>query len=85
MDAYVEYKNEIKFVDQARSAIIHHVRPGIKYGNVYFEAGTYSEGDYGIEAGYKVKFKNILLKGKWEGLKDDTLKHKLETEIRFTW
>ena len=86
MDAYVEYKNEIKYQDQAYKQTIHHVRPGVKLGNFYFEGGYFSEGDFGAEAGYKFKLgPNLQLKGKWEGPKDDSLKHKLETEVRWTF
>ena len=86
MDAYVEYKNEIKYQDQAYKQTIHHVRPGVKLGNFDFEGGYFSEGDFGAEAGYKFKLgPNLQLKGKWEGTKDDSLKHKLETEVRWTF
>lgn len=86
MDAYVEYKNEIKYQDQTYKQSIHHLRPGVKLGNFYFEGGYFSEGDYGAEAGYKFKLgPNLQLKGKWEGTKDDKLKHKLETEVRWTF
>jgi len=82
MDAYIEYKNEIKYTDNKS---IHHLRPGVKLGNFYFEGGYFSEGDYGVEAGYKFTLENFQIKGKWEGTSDDQLKHKLETEIRFTF
>ena len=86
MDYYVEYKNELKYQDSTYKQDIHHLRPGVKLGNFYFEGGYFSEGDFGAEAGYKFKLgPNLLLKGKWEGTKSDSLKHKLETEVRWTF
>lgn len=83
---YLEWKNEIKYTNSAYKQTINHLRPGIKLGNFYFEGGYFSEGDFSAEAGYKFKLgPNLLLKGKWEGTQDDNLKHKLETEVRWTF
>lgn len=86
MDAYIEWKNELKFTDSYYEQRIDHVRPGIKIGNFYLEGGYFSEGDFSTEAGYKFKLTpNLEIKGKWEGTKDQDFKHKLETEVRWNF
>ena len=83
---YIEWKNEIKYVNSEYVQTINHVRPGVKVGNFYLEGGYFSEGDFSTEAGYKFRITpNLQLKGKWEGTVDEEFKHKLETELRWTF
>ena len=90
---YVEYKNELKFLDDEflSDDIVHHLRFGTLLGdsdkNLYFEVGPRTDG-YSGEVGYKIKNGPLTFKGKWEGSKIDEVDpigSKLETEIRFSF
>lgn len=84
---YLEWKNELKYSNSAYEKTVNHLRPGVKFKNFYWEGGYVSDGKFGAETGYKFQFDSLTVKGKWEGISsnDDTLKHKLETEVRFTF
>ena len=89
-EPYIEYKNASAFIDREYLDQVNYLRPGYKWdNNLYVEAGPmYLDDDWGTgaEAGYKFKLDKITLKGKWEGAQyHGDLKHKLETEIRYTW
>jgi len=71
---YIEYKRTEKLHEAPKE----YLRAGYKAKN-----NTYLEiGDSSWEAGYKVKFKKFLVKGKLEHTDG---KNKLETEIRYTF
>ena len=82
---YVEYKNELKFKDRYCEKEIHHIRLGYQTKkNFYFEAGPRT-GGFSSEVGYKVKRGAFTFKGKWEGSRTEDFKHKVQTEVRYTW
>jgi len=71
---YIEYKRTEKLHEAPKQ----YLRAGYKAKN-----NTYLEiGDSSWEAGYNVKFKKFLVKGKFERANG---KNKLETEIRYTF
>lgn len=87
--SYVEYKNEMRFVNgQHLPRDAHHLRFGLVYSNFYGELGGVDT-DFGSgvsgEFGYKFRFdQQWEIKGKWEGTSlSNDLGHKLETEFRF--
>ena len=82
---YIEYKNELKYKDTNFKKDIHHFRVGYQTKkNFYFEAGPLSNCT-SAEAGYKFEKGPLTIKVKWEGSKTESLDHKLETEMRYTW
>ena len=84
-EPYVEYKSELKYKDTNFRKDIHHFRIGYQTKkNFYFEAGPRSNGS-SAEVGYKFEKGPFTIKGMWEGSKTDSLDHKLETEVRYTW
>lgn len=89
-DTYVEYKNELKYSHSARQDTINHFRVGYETknpltGNKYYIESGYTTDGSSVEMGYKIKKGYTTFKGKWEGVDTDTFKHKLETEIRYTF
>lgn len=81
---YIEYKNEY---DVRKEDQTHHLRFGYKAdNNLYIEAGKMN-GGFSSEMGYKQKWQNWELKGKFEIKKQDhsNSKSKLETELRYTF
>jgi hypothetical protein len=57
----------------------------MKFENdIYFEFGPMTDGE-SFETGYKWKDENWKFKMKWEGKNTESLKHKVETEIRYTF
>lgn len=89
-DTYVEYKNELKYSYSTHQDTINHLRVGYETKNpltgskYYIESGYTTDGS-SLEMGYKIKRGHTTFKGKWEGVDTDTFKHKLETEIRYTF
>ena len=84
-DPYIEVKNELKYRDSLYEQAINHIRIGYKgKRNFYVEAGPRTDGT-SAELGYKFNKGNFTFKGKWEGSKTEDLKHKVETEVRYTF
>ena len=84
-EPYVEYKHQLKYQDTNFRKDIHHFRVGYQTKkNFYFEGGPRSNGT-SAEVGYKFEKGPFTIKGKWEGSKTESLDHKLETKVRYTW
>jgi hypothetical protein len=82
---YIEWKNEVKYTDSHYDKTINYFRAGMKFENdTYFEFGPMTDGE-SFETGYKWKDENWKFKMKWEGKNTESLKHKVETEIRYTF
>lgn len=87
---YTEYKSEIKFKSDTHTGNIDTLRFGAKFNNFYIESGA-ATGEFGTgmstEIGYKFNIdEHWDIKGKWEGTENHPfVKHKLETEIRYTF
>lgn len=83
--AYLEYRNDLKFEDSEFGSGINYLRFGYKFdNNVYFDIGPRTDG-VSAELGYKYNFlTDWVIKGKWEGSEVDDLNHKLETELRYS-
>ena len=81
---YVEWKNEQKYIDSSHDKSVNYFRAGIRFKNTYFELGPMTDGE-SFETGYKFKNRNWKFKMKWEGKNTTSLKHKVETEIRYNF
>ena len=81
---YVKWKWEQKYINSLHDKTVNHLRAGMKWGNAYIEAGPMTDGE-SFETGVKFKDENWKFKIKWEGKNTETLKHKVETEIRYTF
>ena len=81
---YVEWKNEQKYIYSSHDKSVNHFRAGIRFKNTYFELGPMTDGE-SFETGYKFKNRNWKFKMKWEGKNTTSLKHKVETEIRYNF
>ena len=84
---YVEWKHQDAFRNLGNAVeTIDHFRLGYKTSkNYYFEIGPRTDG-ISTEMGYKFRpAPNLTIKGKVESNKVDYWKHKLETEVRYTF
>ena len=84
---YVEWKHQDAFRNLGDSIkTTDHLRLGYKTSkNYYFEMGPRTDG-ISAEMGYKFRpTPNLTIKGKVESNKVDYWKHKLETEVRYTF
>ena len=81
---YLEWKNEIKYTDSHYDKTVDYFRAGMKWKNTYIELGPMTGGE-SFETGYKWKDENWKFNIKWEGKNTASLKHKVETEIRYTF
>lgn len=84
-ESYAEYRNDLKFENSSFGSGINYLRLGYRFNNnVYFDIGPRTDG-ISAEVGYKYEFLNDwVIKGKWEGSEVDDLRHKLETELRYS-
>ena len=87
---YMEYKHTAPFLDSnlLSEKITQDLRLGSKWDHFYFEAGdAMIDGHHGLgwEGGYKFKADHWEFKGKWEGRDIDSMKHKVETEVRYNF
>ena len=84
---YVEWKHQDAFRNLGDSIkTTDHFRLGYKTSkNYYFEMGPRTDG-ISAEMGYKFRpTPNLTIKGKVESNRVDYWKHKLETEVRYTF
>jgi hypothetical protein len=84
---YVEWKHQDAFRNLGDSLkTTDHLRLGYKTSkNYYFEMGHRTDG-ISAEMGYKFRpTPNLTIKGKVESNKVDYWKHKIETEVRYTF
>ena len=81
---YVEWKWEQKYINSLHDKTVNHLRAGMRFGNAYIEAGPMTDGE-SFETGVKFKNRNWKFKMKWEGKNTTSLKHKVETEIRYNF
>ena len=81
---YVEWKWQQKYINSLHDKTVNHLRAGMRWGNAYMEAGPMTDGE-SFETGVKFKSENWKFKMKWEGENTESLKHKVETEIRYTF
>mgnify|MGYP003667206477 CR=1 FL=1 len=92
---YIEYKNNVSFTEFDTLGSFEETTGNLRLGtsigkNFYVEYGKFGTGldfDTGTaaEAGYKVKFGDLQIKGKIESTNVDDWNHKLETEVRYTF
>ena len=82
--SYIEYKNELKFINSEFDKRVDHLRIGYRFENdAYFEIGPRTDGVSG-EVGYKYEFSDAWSwKGKWEANETLGFQHKIEAEIRY--
>ena len=81
---YVEWKWEQKYINSLHDKTVNYLRAGMKWGNAYIEAGPMTDGE-SFETGVKFKSHNWKFKMKWEGQNTTSLKHKVETVIRYNF
>ncbi len=92
---YIEYKNNVSFTEYNDLGSFDETKGNLRVGtsigkNFYVEYGRFGNGlDFNTgdsaEAGYKVNFGDLQIKGKIESTNVEDWNHKLETEVRYTF